>query len=159
MAAVARGGVIGLGGSIPWHLSADLRRFKQLTMGHTLVMGRRTYESIGRPLPGRTTIVVTRDAGWLGTDRPAGLHTASSLADALRLAETLGGETFVQGGAALYAEAIPLADRLAMTWVDAEPAGDTFFPDVDWSMWREESREPFDGGVWATYVRRPDGAG
>ncbi|MDX6309635.1 MAG: dihydrofolate reductase [Nocardioidaceae bacterium] len=158
MAAVARNGVIGRGGAIPWHLPDDMTRFRQLTMGHVLVMGRLTYESIGRPLPGRTTIVVTRNGGWPeATERPAGLVVATSLEEALREAGRLGSETFIQGGAQVYAEALPLADRLLVTWVDADPAGDTYFPDVDWSAWDEVDRKEFDGGAWSTYRRRTDG--
>ena len=155
MAAVARNGVIGRDGRIPWHLRDDMVRFRRVTMGHVLVMGRLTYESIGRPLPGRTTIVVTRRTDWRADqERPPGLLVAPSLASALATAESLDGETFVQGGASLYAEALTVADRLLITWVDDDPLGDTFFPEVDWSQWCEQEREPFRGGVWATYVRR-----
>lgn len=158
MAAVARNGVIGDNGTIPWRLSADLRRFKATTMGAVLVMGRRTYESIGRPLPGRTTVVVTTQRPYPATGAcPPGLLIARTFEEAMRTARAQAGagagEVFVQGGAAVYAAALPLADRLLVTWVDAEPAGDTFFPPVDWSAWREESREDFAGGTWATYVR------
>jgi dihydrofolate reductase len=163
MAAVARNGVIGRAGGIPWHLPEDLRRFRRTTMGHVLVMGRRTYESIGRPLPGRTTVVVTRQPDWRpGPDLPEGLTVANSVAEALELAATLaaptGREVFVQGGAEVYAEALPVADVLELTWVDAEPDGDTRFPDVDWSQWTESAHLAFPGGVWSTYVRR-NGAG
>lgn len=160
MAAVARNGVIGRDGAIPWHLPDDMRRFRQTTTGHVLVMGRLTYESIGRPLPGRTTIVVTRSQDWpAATEPPAGLVVAASLEEALREAARLDGETFIQGGAQLYAEALPLADRLLVTWVDADPEGDTFFPDVDWAEWDEVERQEFDGGTWSTYRRRTDGNG
>jgi dihydrofolate reductase len=160
MAAVARNGVIGRDGAMPWHLPADMRRFKATTMGHVLVMGRRTYESIGRPLPGRTTIVVTRRRTWPDDGAlPASVLVAHSVPEALRLAAELGGETFVQGGAGVYAEALPLADRLLITWVDDEPAGDTHFPDVDWSAWVEQSREAFEGGQWTSYRRADAGPG
>ncbi len=161
MAAVARGGVIGHHGTMPWHLPDDLRRFRETTMGHVLVMGRRTYESIGRALPGRTTVVVTGQDPWppIG-EPPAGVLVARSVPEALELAGAIGGETFVQGGARVYAAAIPRADRLLLTWVDADPEGDTFFPDVDWSQWTETAREPFPGGAWSTYRRRrPHGPG
>jgi dihydrofolate reductase len=159
MAAVARNGVIGRDGAIPWHLPADLRRFRETTMGQVLVMGRRTYESIGRPLPGRTTIVVTRQASWPGDGPvPEAVLVADSVPAALTLASTTGLEIFVQGGQQVYAEALPFADILALTWVDAEPEGDTFFPDVDWPAWQEVSREEFPGGVWSTYRRRSEGA-
>jgi dihydrofolate reductase len=153
VAAVARNGVIGTGGGLPWHLPDDLRRFKELTLGHVLVMGRRTYESIGRPLPGRTTVVVTRTPRWdAGAD---GVLTAGNLPDALDAAGAVDETVFVVGGAQVYADALPLADRLELTLVDAEPDGDTFFPDVDWSAWRELHREEGDGVVYASYVRAP----
>jgi dihydrofolate reductase len=155
MAAVARNGVIGHAGAIPWHLPADLRRFRETTMGQVLVMGRRTYESIGRPLPGRRTIVVTRQHPWPAEGPvPDGVDVAGSVPEALSLAGSTGLEVFVQGGTQIYAEALPVADMLLLTWVDAEPVGDTRFPDVDWSDWDEVSREEFPGGSWSTYRRR-----
>ena len=145
IAAVARNGVIGLDGDMPWHLPEELRHFKDTTMGHTLVMGRRTFDSIGRPLPGRRTVVVTRNPGW----RHAGIETAHSFAEAISLAGPAD-EVFVAGGAQVYAEAMPFAHRLVLTEVDAEPEGDTWFPEVDRSVWREVSREPHDG--WTRVV-------
>jgi len=158
MAAIARNGVIGRDGALPWRLPADLRRFRRVTMGHVLVMGRRTYDSIGRPLPGRKTVVITRQPDWGAGEAAAdGLYVAGSVADALDLAAGLATpprrEVFVQGGAQIYAEALPLADVLELTWVDAEPAGDTMFPPVDWTAWTESSRERFPGGIWSTYDR------
>jgi dihydrofolate reductase len=138
VAAVARNGVIGVDGGLPWRLPDDLQRFKELTLGHVLVMGRRTYESIGHPLPGRTTVVVTRQRDW-----DAGSEAAAAADD----------EVFVVGGAQVYADALPLADRIELTLVDAEPEGDTRFPEVDWSMWREVRREPGDGWTAVTYER------
>ena len=137
VAAVARNGVIGVDGGLPWHLPDELALFKELTMGHVLVMGRRTYESVGRPLPGRTTVVVTRQPDWRGAE---GVLRAGSVAAALDLGATVDDEVFVVGGAQVYSEALPLADRLALTFVDAEPEGDTRFPEVDWSQWRETAR-------------------
>ncbi|MGI8700075.1 MAG: dihydrofolate reductase [Nocardioidaceae bacterium] len=159
MAAVARNGVIGSAGTLPWHLPADLRRFKATTMGSVLVMGRHTYESIGRPLPGRTTVVITRQRPYPPDGKAvSGLLVAGSLDEALCLAraeaERLGGEVFVQGGAQVYAEALALADRMLITWVEEEPPGDTFFPEVDWAAWDEVSRDPFPGGAWSAYRRR-----
>lgn len=155
MAAIAPNGVIGRDGAMPWHLPDDMRRFRETTTGHVLVMGRRTYESIGRPLPGRTTVVVTRQDDWpLSGEPPAGVFVARSVPAALELAATIDDEIFVQGGAQIYAEALPLADVLDLTWVDASPDGDTRFPEVDWSQWVESSREDFPGGSWATYQRR-----
>jgi dihydrofolate reductase len=139
---------------LPWHLSDELRLFKETTLGHVLVMGRRTYESIGRPLPGRTTVVLTRRRDWSpGSDEVVVAH---DLDGALALAESLGGgEVFVVGGGEVYAETLPRADRLLLTLVDREPEGDTRFPEVDWEAWRETAREPGDGWVRVTYERAP----
>ena len=146
VAAVARNRVIGRDGVMPWHLPEDLRRFKALTMGHTLVMGRRTYDSIGRPLPGRRTVVITRQADWA----VEGVTTAGSLEAALALVV---GDAYVVGGGEIYALALPLADRLELTEVDSAPVGDTYFPEVG-PAWRETAREPHDGYAFVTY-RRP----
>jgi dihydrofolate reductase len=135
IAAVAENGVIGRDGTLPWHLSADLRRFKQLTMEHAIIMGRRTWESIARPLPGRRMIVVSRQPGYQ-TDAH-GIEVAASLDDALKRAARLGDdEAFIIGGAELYQDALRRADRLYLTRVGANVAGDTYFPPVNWSEWR-----------------------
>ena len=122
VAAAARNGVIGADGGIPWHLPGEPRRFKELTLGHVLVMGRLTYESIGHPLPGRTTVVVTRTAGWSAGDDA--VLVAPGVPEAIALAATVDEEVFVVGGSRVYEEALALADRLELTWVDAEPEGD-----------------------------------
>lgn len=145
IAAVARNGVIGLDGGMPWHLPEELRHFKATTMGHPLVMGRRTFESIGRPLPGRRTVVVTRDPSW----QHPGVETAHSFAEAISLAGPAD-EVFVAGGAQVYAEALPFAHRLVLTEVHAEPEGDTWFPQWSPQEWREVSREEHDG--WSHVV-------
>jgi dihydrofolate reductase len=133
--AVAENGVIGRGGTLPWHLSADLKRFKRLTMGHTIIMGRRTWESICRPLPGRRTIVVSRQPDYRIDAVDA--TTAVSLDDALQLAAASGDdEAFVVGGAELYREGLLRADRLHVTRVRANVEGDTRFPPVQWSQWQ-----------------------
>ena len=139
VAAVAENRVIGRDGDLAWRLPADLARFKRLTVGGAVVMGRRTFESIGRPLPDRRNVVLTRDADW----RAPGAEAASSLDGAL---EALRDEpvVFVIGGGAVYAEAIPRADRLELTAVHASVPGDTLFPDWDPGVWRlvgEERRE------------------
>lgn len=152
VAAVARNGVIGRDGDMPWHLPDDLRHFKALTLGGTLVMGRKTYDSIGRPLPGRTTVVVTRQPDW----SVPGVTTAHSLEDALAAAPD--GDTFVVGGGEIYAMALPLADRLVITEVDQSPEGDAHFPAVDWSHWRETARERHDGFSFVTYERAHPGS-
>ena len=151
VAAVARNGVIGVDGGLPWHLPDDLRRFKELTLGHVLVMGRKTYESIGHPLPGRATIVVTRSPSW--DSGAAEVSVSRSVSDAIAAAAALDDEVFVVGGAQVYAAALPLADRLELTWVDAEPEGDTTFPELDLRDWRQVRREEADGAAYATYER------
>lgn len=137
IAAVAENGVIGRNGKLPWHLSDDLRRFKRLTMGHTILMGRRTWESIGRPLPGRRTIVVSRQPQYrVGADAD-NIEIATSLDDALRIAAAAGDdEVFIVGGAELYRESLTRVDRLYLTRVHAAVEGDAYFPVVDWGKWR-----------------------
>ncbi|HEX4414301.1 MAG TPA: dihydrofolate reductase [Lacipirellulaceae bacterium] len=133
--AVAENGVIGSGGQLPWKLSADLHRFKRLTMGHTIIMGRRTWESIGRPLPGRNSIVVSRQSNYGVND--ATVAVASSIQQAVKIAEDAGdAEVFIVGGAELYRVALPEATRLYYTRVAAKPEGDTFFPEINWSKWK-----------------------
>ncbi|MGE3297270.1 MAG: dihydrofolate reductase [Porticoccaceae bacterium] len=134
IAAVARNGVIGAGNALPWHLPADLKRFKALTLGHPVVMGRKTFESIRRPLPGRANIVVSGDPAFA----PAGVTLAASVPAALRHAAALGSPpVFVIGGAQIYAQCLTLADRIYLTRVDIEVAGDAFFPPLDDHHWRE----------------------
>jgi len=154
VAAIARNGVIGADGGLPWHLPDELRLFKETTLGHVLVMGRRTFESIGRPLPGRTTVVVTRSPDWSpSTDD---VLVANGLEEALERARSMDEEVFVVGGGELYAAALPHADRLLLTFVDQEPEGDTTFPHVDLGDWRETDRIPGEGWVRVAYER--DGA-
>lgn len=148
VAAVAANRVIGAGGALPWRLPEDMHRFRTLTMGGTLLMGRRTYDSIGRPLPGRRTVVLTRDRGWSAP----GVTVAHSMTEALREAATA--TVFVAGGAAVYASALPLADRLELTEIDLRPDGDTLFPDVDRAAWITTAREQRDGYAFVTYERR-----
>jgi dihydrofolate reductase len=134
IAAVAENGVIGRNGKLPWHLAEDLKRFKKITMGHTIVMGRRTWESIGRPLPGRRMIVVSRQPDYRTSSDS--VEVCASLADAIRLAESAGeDEAFVIGGAELYREALPQAEKLYLTLVHAHVSGDAWFPEVDWADW------------------------
>ncbi|MEO3935541.1 dihydrofolate reductase [Dermatophilaceae bacterium Soc4.6] len=152
IAAVARNGVIGADNQLPWHLPADLAFFKRTTMGHTMVMGRKTFDSVGRVLPGRRTIVVTRQMGW----RHADVETAHSLDAALALAGPTG-EVFVCGGGELYAAAMPVAGRLLVTEVDQSPPGDVRFPAIDMAVWHETSREPHDGFAFVAYERQRQG--
>ncbi len=137
VAAVADNGVIGDGPDIPWRIPGEQAEFKALTLGHTLVMGRTTYESIGRPLPGRTTIVLTRDPEW----RAEGVLVAHDLDDALRLAAGLPGEVMVAGGAQVYAAALPHADEQVLTEVHLRPEGDVRYPAFDRDEWVETRRE------------------
>ncbi len=136
IAAVARNGVIGHRNRMPWHLPDDLKRFRRLTLGQAVIMGRRTFESIGKPLAGRNNIVVTRSPDWT---RP-GCHAVHSLEAALAAVHERE-DAFVIGGAEIYALALPVARRLYMTEIDRDFEGDAFFPEFDRSRWREVSRE------------------
>ena len=155
IAAVGRNGVIGRDNDLPWRIREDLQHFKQLTLGHTLVMGRKTYDSIGRPLPGRRTVVVTRQPDWSAP----GVEVAHSLEEALKLADSnetqaTGSDVYVAGGGEIYRQALPYADRLELTEVDQSPAGDTTFPTLDPTQWAETARTPHDGFTFVTYTRR-----
>ena len=143
VAAVAQNGVIGADNKLLWRLSSDLKRFRARTMGKPLVMGRKTFQSIGRPLPGRETIVATRDPGFSaeGVFVVHGLDAALALAEA-RAAAMGADAVVVAGGGELYAQTIGRADRLALTEVALAPAGDAVFPRIDPAEWREVRREP-----------------
>jgi dihydrofolate reductase len=136
IAAMARNRVIGLDNQLPWRLSADLQRFKALTMGKPIVMGRKTYESIGKPLPGRTNIVVTRDTGYSAD----GCRVVHSIDEALLAAGDCD-EVMIMGGADLYSQMLPRADRLYLTEVQADVSGDARFPGFDKAQWQELERE------------------
>ncbi|UTW44768.1 dihydrofolate reductase [bacterium SCSIO 12696] len=144
--AMARNGTIGRNNQLPWHLSGDLRYFKAVTMGKPVIMGRKTWESIGRPLPGRTNIVVTRQAGWCPEgENMAAVKVANSLDAALELAQQVAAadgvsELMVMGGGEIYRQALPLADRLYITEVDADVEGDAHFPALDTNAWQEVER-------------------
>ena len=138
IAAVARNGVIGRDGALPWRLSADLRRFRELTTGHHVIMGRKTHASIGRPLPGRSNMVLSRTRDYSA----AGCTVVNGLDQALGQAEATGeNEAFVIGGARIYELALPAAARLYLTRVEADVAGDVCFPSLVEAEWREVSRE------------------
>lgn len=147
IAAVGRNGVIGRDNDLPWRIREDLQHFKQLTLGHTLAMGRKTYDSIGRPLPGRRTVVVTRQPDWSAE----GVEVVHSLDDALKLAD--GNDIYVAGGGEIYRLALPYADRLELTEVDQSPAGDVTFPEIDPTAWTETARDPHDGFTFVSYAR------
>jgi dihydrofolate reductase len=148
IAAVASNGVIGRAGGLPWNLPADLRRFRELTVGHTLIMGRKTYQSIGRPLPERRTIVVTRQADFRVPD----VLTAASLQAALDLAAGED-EVFICGGGEIYRQTLPLADRIYLTLLHAPYDGDTLFPEIPPGCFDETAREPFPGEPGGAFIR------
>ena len=141
VAAVAENGVIGDGPDIPWQLPGEQQQFKELTWGHVLLMGRTTYESIGRPLPGRTTVVLTRSTDWAA---PEGVHVAPDVPSALALADSLEGDVMVAGGAQVYAAALPFADVQVLTRVRLSPAGDVHYPEFDGDHWVETRRDPME---------------
>lgn len=150
VAAMGRDRVIGADGGMPWHLPQDLAHFKRTTAGGTLLMGRTTWDSIGRPLPGRTSIVLTRDPRWTAD----GAIAVRSLAEAVTAAPDT--EVFVIGGGQVYRQTIDLADRLVLTLIDAEFEGDTTFPEVGHG-WTESSRDDHDGFSFVSYARSADG--
>lgn len=137
LVAMAANRVIGVDNRLPWRLSADLKRFKAITWGKPILMGRKTHESIGRPLPGRTNIILTRDAAY----QAAGCLTAQSLKQAQGLVPDAA-ELMVIGGSAVYELTLPLADRLYLTLIEREFAGDTYFPEFDDKQWREVESIP-----------------
>jgi dihydrofolate reductase len=158
LAAVARNGVIGRDGGLPWRLSSDLRRFKADTMGHPIIMGRKTWQGLGRPLPGRRNIVVSRDPTFV----PEGAERAGGLEEALQLASSAGAaQACIVGGGEIYRQAMPLADRLHITHVLADIDGDTLFPPIDPAHWELVRAEDHPAGEkdshatrYAVYERR-----
>lgn len=137
IAAVANNGVIGKNNALPWHLPEDMKHFKALTTGHAVIMGRKTWESLPpkfRPLPNRLNIVLTRNSSY----QAVGATVVNSLDEAVKVGA--GGTAFVIGGATLYAQALPLAERLELTEIDAAFPGDAFFPEIDRAQWREVAR-------------------
>ena len=162
VAAIGENNVIGRAGQLPWRLKSDLAHFRALTMNRPLIMGRKTYESIGKPLTGRTNIVITRDAKYSAP----GIVIAPSFERALALArhdavKRGAGEIMVIGGSDIFTAALPLADRLEITHVHAKPEGDALFPPIDPAVWREVAREEHAAGpddsasfAVAAYLRR-----
>lgn len=144
IAAIADNGVIGAAGRIPWHIRDDLQRFKRLTTGHVVIMGRKTYESLGKPLPNRRNIVLTRHPG------PSHFPSLDAALKSCAGSSTI----FIIGGAEVYRQALPVADVLHLTHVHQSPAGDIYFPDFDRTVWREVSREDHPGYSFAEYHRR-----
>lgn len=162
VAAVAENNVIGANGGMPWQIRSDLRHFRALTLDKPVIMGRKTFQSIGKPLDRRTNIVITRDPDFSaeGIEKAASFDAALALAR--KDAERRGvNEIAVIGGAGVFAEAMPLADRLEITYVHDKPEGDVYFPPIDPVRWREVKREERDAGPddsasfsVATYLRR-----
>lgn len=159
IAALGNNNVIGRDGQLPWHMPADLKRFKQLTTGHHLLMGRRTYESVGKPLPGRITVVITRAHDF----SPAGVAIARSIDEAISKAEATGDrEVFIGGGTEIFNQTLHLANRMYLTRIHAEPEGDTYFPEFDdvneWHLvdsehYEADERNPYPYS-FLTYERR-----
>lgn len=152
--AIAQNNVIGINNTLPWHLPEDLKRFRALTMGHHIIMGRRTYESLGRLLPGRTTVIVTRNSDYV----VEGAIVVHSLNDAISACGD-DDEAFLIGGAELYQQGLQYAHKLYMTKVDLDVVGDAFFPVWDNRVWLEESREHHisENGLvysYVTYLKR-----
>jgi dihydrofolate reductase len=152
VAAVADNRVIGNGGGIPWRLPEDMAHFRRVTTGNTVVMGRKTFDSIGRPLPGRMNIVITRQPEWTYE----GTYAAGSLGDAIALAQGFDGDIMVIGGGQIYAEALPFADAQILTEVHQSPLGDAHYPSYRREEWVETKRETYDGHdfVWWERIDR-----
>lgn len=137
--------VIGRNNALPWHLSEDLKYFKAVTMGKVIIMGRKTYESIGRPLPGRTNIVVTRDPSYLADGVTVVFSLQQAIEQAAAISEVNGAEeALVIGGSELYAQALPLTQRLYLTQVHHQVDGDAYFPEIDSAQWQQTSRQDFE---------------
>ncbi len=141
IAAVAKNQVIGKDNQLIWKLSADLKRFKNLTSGHYILMGRKTFESLGKPLPNRTHLIVSRDSAF---QAPEGHYSFQSIEEAIIFCNKIGVEKlFIIGGGQIYRETINLCDQLEITEVNAMPDGDTYFPEIDSAIWEEVEREEF----------------
>jgi dihydrofolate reductase len=141
--------LIGVGGTLPWELPDDLQLFKHMTMGHTVIMGRKTFASIGAPLPGRKNIIIS--SSHLAN---ADIEIFDSFAEALAKAESLNQKIFCIGGKEIYAEALPLATHLHISWIQGDFSGDTYFPDFDISKWQEQQQQVFNGFTHITYLRK-----
>lgn len=138
IAAVAKNNALGLNNQLIWHLPNDLKRFKKITLGHHIIMGRKTFESLEKPLPNRTTIIVTRDKHYVADN----CVVVNSLEQALKAAEQ-DDNPFILGGAEIYKQALPIADELDITWVHKNFEADAFFPEIDFKFWKEISREDY----------------
>ena len=162
VAAIGQNNVIGYAGQLPWRLKSDLRHFRQVTLNRPVIMGRKTYESIGKPLKGRTNIVLTRDLGLIAPGTVLAISLEAALAIARQDAAKRGvDEIMVIGGSDVFADTMARADRLEITHVHAAPEGDSFFPPIDPAVWREVSRQEYPAGpddsasfAVAAYLRR-----
>lgn len=157
--AMAQNNVIGINNSLPWHLPNDLKYFKKVTMGKPIIMGRKTYESIGKPLPGRRNIVITRQADYQGVGKNDAIDVVTSLEQAIELGESIAlveghEEVMVIGGAEIYKQALVEADRLYITHVLADVEGDAYFPELDWSLYNEVGHEDFEASGHNPYDYR-----
>src|SRR6266478_7668281 len=149
--AISENGVIGDKGKVPWHIREDLQRFKRLTMGHPIIMGRRTYESIGKPLPGRTNIVLTQNSNFTAPPEVLAFASLDGALDHCRRQNH--GTMFIIGGSKVYQLALPLADKLFVTEVHQDVNGDTKFPGYDRREWKETARENGPECSFVEYVR------
>jgi dihydrofolate reductase len=152
--AIAKNNIIGGDNDLPWYLPEDLKHFKEITMGKTVLMGRKTYDSIvtrlGKPLPGRTNVVITRQENYIAAP---GVLIFHSLDQALKALEH--DDVYVIGGAQIFAAALPAAEKMYVTHVHNEYPGDVYFPEVDWSQWEKIEEEPHGGYTFATYKKSP----
>lgn len=148
IAAISENNVIGINGKLPWKIPEDLHRFKRLTIGNTIIMGRKTFESIGKPLPGRENIVLTRQENY----QNPGIVLAHTLEEALSIARN--DSIFAIGGQEIYKAALPLANRMELTKVHRNYEGDTFFPEVDYSQWKLNDQEEWGDFTYMSYTKK-----
>jgi dihydrofolate reductase len=146
IAAIAENGAIGYKNTIPWKVKGDLKRFKELTIGNTVIMGRKTYESIGKPLPDRKNIILTRNKNYIAK----GCYVVNNIESALTISNN---DIYVAGGAEIYKSMMPLCHKLYLTRVNLVPPGDTFFPDINYKNWKLESHEDVGTHEYQNYVR------
>jgi len=151
--AIAKNGVIGGDNDLPWYLPEDLKHFKEITMGHTVLMGRKTYDSIikrlGKPLPGRINVVITRQEDFQAQGGVLVFHSLEQALDALKK-----DDIYIIGGAQIFASALPLAQKMHVTHVHKDYKGDVYFPEIDWKEWDMLDQEPHDEFTFATYIRK-----
>ncbi len=152
IASLSNNGVIGNNGQTPWHISQDLERFRKLTLGNSVIMGRKTYESIGKPLDGRLNIVITRK-GKFKSKEPLGIVVCHSVEEALKKAERYGEKVYIAGGGEIYRQTLSLADRLELTRIHRFVNGDAYFPQIDWNEWEEVYKDDHNDYSFHAYER------